>query len=164
MLLCAWLSPCAWFCLLGTDVTSVGGGAGHVTDHGTRTAHGGWWIGLSRPPSLHYPACRRESLCFSQLAHNALAHTSAHAHVERPRHRNTGAKMVMDGYTNGDRVDEMRVGHVQQVGHGAVRSERSWWFIDAKKVSDSAKSFRCSYFWSCICLIECTSVIMVLVP
>ena len=39
---------------------------------------------------------------------------------ERLRHRNTGAKMVMDGCTNGDRVDEARVGHVRQVGHGVV--------------------------------------------
>ena len=29
---------------------------------------------------------------------------------ERLRHRNTGAKMVMDGCSNGDRVDEVRVG------------------------------------------------------
>ena len=39
---------------------------------------------------------------------------------ERLRHRNTGAKMVMDGCSNGDRVDEVRVGHVRQVGHGVV--------------------------------------------
>ena len=26
--------------------------------------------------------------------------------------------MMMDGRMNGDRVDEVRVGHVQQVGHG----------------------------------------------
>ena len=34
---------------------------------------------------------------------------------ERLRHRNTGAKMVMDGCSNGDRVDEVRVGHVRHV-------------------------------------------------
>ena len=67
---------------------------------------------------------------------------------ERPRHRNTlaGAKMVtvMDGCTNGDHVDEVRVGHVRQVGHGVVldcatvgivRSERSWCFIVFSKKS-----------------------------
>ena len=58
----------------------------------------------------------------------------------RPRHRNTGAKMVMDGCTNGDRVDEVRVGHVQRVGHSVVlarlrseRSERSRVFYLVKK-------------------------------
>ena len=39
---------------------------------------------------------------------------------ERLRHRNTGAKMVMDGCSNGDRVDEVRVGHVRQVDHVRV--------------------------------------------
>ena len=56
--------------------------------------------------------------------------------------------MVMAGCTNGDRVDEVRVGHVGQVGHGAVlvsrvRSvddERSRGFMVRKKVSE--KSFR----------------------
>ena len=38
----------------------------------------------------------------------------------RARHRNTEATVVMAGCTNGDRVDEVRVGHVGQVGHGAV--------------------------------------------
>ena len=38
----------------------------------------------------------------------------------RPRHRNTGAKMAMDGCTNGDRVDGVRVGHVRRVGHSVV--------------------------------------------
>ena len=41
--------------------------------------------------------------------------------------RKTGAKMMMDGCTTKDRVDDVRVGHVQQVGHGVwqcgVRSE-----------------------------------------
>ena len=54
----------------------------------------------------------------------------------------------MAGCTNGDRVDEVRVGHVRQVGHGAVlvsrvRSvddERSWFIVVRKKVSE--KSFR----------------------
>ena len=55
----------------------------------------------------------------------------------------------MAGCTNGDRVDEVRVGHVRQVGHGAVlvsrvRSvddERSRFIIAVrKKVSE--KSFR----------------------
>ena len=32
--------------------------------------------------------------------------------------------MVMAGCTNGDRVDEVRVGHVGQVGHGAVLVSR----------------------------------------
>ena len=32
--------------------------------------------------------------------------------------------MVMAGCTNGDRVDEVRVGHVRQVGHGAVLVSR----------------------------------------
>ena len=32
--------------------------------------------------------------------------------------------MVMDGCTNGDRVDEVRVGHVRQVEHGAVLVSR----------------------------------------
>ena len=57
---------------------------------------------------------------------------------ERLRHRNTGAKMVMDGCTNGDRVDEVRVGHVRRVGHSVVlarlrseRSQRSRVFIKA---------------------------------
>ena len=53
----------------------------------------------------------------------------------------------MAGCTNGDRVDEVRVGHVRQVGHGAVlvsrvRSvddERSRGFMVRKKVSE--KSF-----------------------
>ena len=39
---------------------------------------------------------------------------------ERLRHRNTGAKMVMDGCSNGDRVDEVRVGHVRHVDHVGV--------------------------------------------
>ena len=43
----------------------------------------------------------------------------------RPRHRNTGAKMVMDGCTNGDRVDEVRVGHVRQVEAVLVSRVRS---------------------------------------
>ena len=63
----------------------------------------------------------------------------------RPRHRNTGAKMVMDGCTNGDRVDEVRVGHVRRVGHSVVLARlRSRVFIKAwlkkfqigQKVSD----------------------------
>jgi hypothetical protein len=74
---------------------------------------------------------------------------------ERPRRRNTGAKMVMDGCTNGDRVDEVRVRHVRQVGHGVVLSRlcdlRDLVFyrvVFRKKVSNlGAKSFRCSYFW-----------------
>ena len=33
----------------------------------------------------------------------------------RARHRNTDATVVMAGCTNGDRVDEVRVGHVRQV-------------------------------------------------
>ena len=33
----------------------------------------------------------------------------------RARHRNTEATVVMAGCTNGDRVDEVRVGHVRQV-------------------------------------------------
>ena len=53
----------------------------------------------------------------------------------------------MAGCTNGDRVDEVRVRHVGQVGHGAVlvsrvRSvgdERSRGFYVSKKVSE--KSF-----------------------
>ena len=71
---------------------------------------------------------------------------------ERPRHRNTGAKMVMGGCPNGDRVDEVRVGHARQVGHGAVldcatvgivRSGGSWCFIVLeKKVSNSHKKFQ----------------------
>lgn len=32
--------------------------------------------------------------------------------------------VVMAGCTNGDRVDEVRVGHVGQVGHGAVLMSR----------------------------------------
>ena len=56
--------------------------------------------------------------------------------------------MVMAGCTNGDRVDEVRVGHVGQVGHGAVlvsrvRSEMMRdrvVFMVRKKVSE--KSFR----------------------
>ena len=39
---------------------------------------------------------------------------------ERPRHRNTGAKMVMDGCMSRDRVNEVQVRHVQQAGHGVV--------------------------------------------
>ena len=39
---------------------------------------------------------------------------------ERLCHRNTGAKMVIYGCSNGDRVDEVRVGHVKQAGHGVV--------------------------------------------
>ena len=38
--------------------------------------------------------------------------------------RNTEATVVMAGCTNGDRVDEVRVGHVGQVGHGAVLVSR----------------------------------------
>ena len=44
---------------------------------------------------------------------------------ERLRHRNTGAKMVMDGCSNGDRVDEVRVGHVRQVEAVLVSRVRS---------------------------------------
>ena len=43
---------------------------------------------------------------------------------QRARHRNTEATVVMAGCTNGDRVDEVRVGHVRQVGHGAVLVSR----------------------------------------
>ena len=89
----------------------------------------------------------------------------------RPRHRNTGAKMVMDGCTNGDRVDEVRVGHVRRVGHSVVlaklRSESSEisgvYQSLVKKVSNWAKSFRCSYFWCHILLNERTSVFVVVV-
>ena len=42
----------------------------------------------------------------------------------RARHRNTDATVVMAGCTNGDRVDEVRVGHVRQVEHGAVLMSR----------------------------------------
>ena len=62
----------------------------------------------------------------------ALLESKAGSTMEGPRHRNTGANMVMDGCTNGDRIDEVRVGHVRQVRHSAVlarllseRSERS---------------------------------------
>ena len=41
-----------------------------------------------------------------------------HSDDERLRHRNTGAKMVMDGCSNGDRVDEVQVRHVH--GHVGV--------------------------------------------
>ena len=44
----------------------------------------------------------------------------SHFDDERLRHRNTGAKMVMDGCSNGDRVDEVRVGHVRHVDHVRV--------------------------------------------
>ena len=53
--------------------------------------------------------------------------------------------MVMDGCTNGDRVDEVRVGHVRRVGHSVVLARlRSRVFIKAwlkkfqigQKVSD----------------------------
>ena len=48
----------------------------------------------------------------------------------------------MAGCTNGDRVDEVRVGHVEQVGHGGVlvsrvRSEMMSGFMVKQK-----KSFR----------------------
>ena len=33
-------------------------------------------------------------------------------------------QLVMDGCTNGDRVDEVRVGHVEQVGLGVVLVSR----------------------------------------
>ena len=67
---------------------------------------------------------------------------------ERLRHRNTGAKMVMDGCSNGDRVDEVRVGHVRHVDHVGVcdrdvLKEIKTLILFLKKVSGSAKSFRC---------------------
>ena len=37
----------------------------------------------------------------------------------------TGARMVMGGRTDGDRVDDVRVRHVRQVGHGAWACGRS---------------------------------------
>ena len=70
---------------------------------------------------------------------------------ERLRHRNTGAKMAMDGCSNGDCVDEVRVGHVRHVDGrlawccAQLRSERIvgflWAFHEKKfqvwqKVSD----------------------------
>ena len=69
---------------------------------------------------------------------------------ERLRHRNTGAKMVMDGCSNGDRVDEVRVMQASTGGwHGAVLDcdlSGSWAFYvgHEKKISGLAKkSFRC---------------------
>ena len=90
----------------------------------------------------------------------------------RPRHRNTGAKMVMDGCTNGDRVDEVRVGHVRRVGHSVVlarlRSEISEIsvFISAwlKKFQIGQKVSDVVIFGVIFCLIECTSVFVVVVP
>ena len=45
---------------------------------------------------------------------------------ERLHHRNTGAKMVMDGCMNGDCVDEVRVRHAWQVGYDVVLNCVIW--------------------------------------
>ena len=80
--------------------------------------------------------------------------------------RKTGAKMMMDGRMNGDRVDEVRVGQVQIVGHGVVlnRALRGLCFMVAKKFQVCKNSFRCGCFCVYICLIGCTSVLVVVVP
>ena len=48
----------------------------------------------------------------------------------------------MAGCTNGDRVDEVRVGHVGQVGHGAVLVSRVRSVGDDRVVYVRKKSFR----------------------
>ena len=82
----------------------------------------------------------------------------------------------MDGCTNGDRVDEVRVGHVWQVGMvlcSIVDLERSLCFISnfrnfRKKSFRFGKKFHMKLVLvSYICFtdcIECTSVFVVVVP
>ena len=79
--------------------------------------------------------------------------------------------MMMAGCTNGDRVDEVRVGQVQIVGHGVVLnraiSEVLVFYgvlMVARKFQVCKNSFRCGCFCVYICLIGCTSVLVVVVP
>ena len=77
--------------------------------------------------------------------------------------------MMMAGCTNGDRVDEVRVGQVQIVGHGVVLNRAisevlCFMVFHAKKFQVCKNSFRCGCFCVYICLIGCTSVLVVVVP